>query len=544
MAGFVRWLSLGRLGRMAGGLLLAGLPWFSIGCADNSAQRSGPPFAGVELVVAAVGEPGLLEAIRVQSQEWERDSGARLVILPDALGPAEAGQAHVLLFPGQLMGALVDVRVVDQVPESAVRPGTVSPLGSARRGAAATGVGEDEPEAGATRRDPLDFNDVAQPFREQVTKYGDERFAVPLGGSALVLAFRRDAFQSEANQKSAQSAGLTLQPPSTWEELEALARFFHDRDWDGDGEPEAGIALPLADESEGVGTTIFLARSAALGQPPDQFALLFDTETMAARLASPPFVEALKAVVALRGSGPPEISTYDAAAARAAFRQGRVALLIDRAERATQWTDPKSPAAVGVAPLPGSVRVFDPVRQAWMNPSAPNRVAYLPIGGGWMAGKTTKAIGRTEQAAIAYMQSLASPETAQAIVSDPALPMVPVRISHLALGLPDPRAALGVDSRAWGEAVRETYGAPRLVVGLRIPEAEGYLADLASALRSVIRGEKSPEEALQAAAEAWDARTRRLGAARQLWHYRRSLNRLATTTLPPPPGEAVQTPAR
>ena len=58
---------------------------------------------------------------------------------------------------------------------------------------------------------------------------------LPIGGSALVVAFHRAAFDSPANQEAAKAAGLTLEPPRTWEQFDALARFFHGRDWDGDG---------------------------------------------------------------------------------------------------------------------------------------------------------------------------------------------------------------------------------------------------------------------------------------------------------------------
>ena len=52
---------------------------------------------------------------------------------------------------------------------------------------------------------------------------------------------------------------------------------------------------------------------------------------------------------------------FDAAAARESFRTGKVAMLIDRAERAATWSHGKP---VGVAPLPGSDRVFEPIRKA------------------------------------------------------------------------------------------------------------------------------------------------------------------------------------
>ena len=103
-----------------------------------------------------------------------------------------------------------------------------------------------------------------------------------------------------------------------------------------------------------------------------------------------------------------------------------------------------------------------------------------------------------------------------------------------------------VDSRHWSDAVSRTLLAERVVPGLRIPGADGYLSDLAKGRAAALGGEP-PEKALEAVAKAWAERTKALGPKRQLWHYRRSLNSLVT--LPQPPGtreliRATTSPAR
>jgi multiple sugar transport system substrate-binding protein len=110
--------------------------------------------------------------------------------------------------------------------------------------------------------------------------------------------------------------------------------------------------------------------------------------------------------------------------------------------------------------------------------------------------------------------------------------MLPVRSALLSQGPPDPRAALGVDARQWSDAVNQALIGRRVVPGLRIPQADGYLADL-SRKRIAVMGGEPAEPALKEVAAAWAARTKQLGTARQTWHYRRSLNSLAT--LPEPP---------
>ena len=120
--------------------------------------------------------------------------------------------------------------------------------------------------------DAFQYMDIAPAFREQVSKYGTDRMALPLGGSALVLVYRRDAF-SRPGQSSTPPArpGSRCEPPATWTQLDALARFFQGRDWDGDGSPDHGIAAVLGQDPEGLGDATFLARAASLGQHRDQY---------------------------------------------------------------------------------------------------------------------------------------------------------------------------------------------------------------------------------------------------------------------------------
>ena len=342
--------------------------------------------------------------------------------------------------------------------------------------------------------------DIAPAFREDVSKYGPERVALPCGGSALVLVYRRDAFESVPNREAARQAGLSLeQPPATWPQLDALAKFFHGRDWNGDGSADHGIALALGADTEGVGDATFLARAASLGLHRDQYSFLFDADDMTPRIASPPFVEALRGLVALKACGPPGMERFDAAAAREAFRTGKVALLIDRAERAATWSHGKP---VGVAPLPGSDRVFEPIRKEWMPSSPRNAPSYLPHGGGWLVGINGRLAGTQLEAALDFAKYLANPENSNRLRAERAFPMLPVRTSQMGQGLPDPISAPDVDSRLWSDAVSRTLQAERVVPGLRIPGADGYLSDLSKGRVAAAAG-LAPEKALAGVAKAW-----------------------------------------
>jgi multiple sugar transport system substrate-binding protein len=506
--------------------LILGLTSTLGGCSLGTSKTktaSAPPFQGVKLVVGAVGDTAILPVVAAQRGEWQATKGGAITVRQEAVEPSRTEGIDVFLFPGDRLGGLVDHQALAVLPESVVQP---APPETEEE---ATGTSASRREEKTAPADPLQFGDVAMAYRDQVTKYGSDRMALPIGGSALVLVMNRSAFEREANRESAQKEGLTLEPPTTWEEFDQLARFFQGRDWNGDGTPDFGVALAPGQDPEGLGEATFLARAASLGQHRDQYSFLFDADSMVPRITTPPFVETLRDLAALKECGPPDMPAFDAEAARRAFEQGNVAMLIDRAERAGSWGHGK---AIGVAPLPGSKRVYDPARKVWETDARANHPSYLPFGGGWLVGVSRRLTGPQREAAIDFARYLISPETASRIRGDRAFPMIPVRTSLLVQGFADPRAAPGVSVRQWSDAVGRTLGAARVVPSLRIPQANDYLADLGKARQAVLQGE-SPERALENVAELWSKRTEELGKDRQLWHYRRSLNALAT--LPEPP---------
>ena len=62
-----------------------------------------------------------------------------------------------------------------------------------------------------------------------------------------------------------------------------------------------------------------LPRVASLALHPDQFSFLLNSETTEPRVTTPPFVEALGAMVALKAFGPPDSGKFDSDAASKAF---------------------------------------------------------------------------------------------------------------------------------------------------------------------------------------------------------------------------------
>jgi len=499
------------------------------GCQGSSQapQPATASFPGISLAVGALDDTAILAGVTSQRGEWVASRGGEISVQEQPLSVESLASADVVLFPAQRMGDLVDAGALKPIPNDVVVP----------RRPPAPEAGEpsqtERERAKTEAEDTYRYMDIVPAFREQVSRYGTDRIGLPCGGSALVLVYRQDAFESPANRAAAQKAGVSLEPPATWTQLDALARFFHSRDWDGQGGPDYGIALVLGPDAEELGNSTFLARAASLGQHRDHYSFLFDSETMAPRIEAPPFVEALKALVSLKAFGPPGMERFDAAGARIAFRTGKVAMLIDRAERAAAWSHGKP---VGVAPLPGSERVFEPALKTWQPASPPNSPSYLPAGGGWLVGVNGRLSGTKLEAALDFAKYVTTPDNSNRIRAERPFPMLPVRAALMGLGLPDPTTAPDVASREWSEAVRRTLMADRVVPGLRIPLAGGYLEDLAKGRADALAG-RNPEQALHAVGQAWTERTKALGTQHQSWHYRRSLNTLATLPHPPERGK-------
>jgi multiple sugar transport system substrate-binding protein len=520
-----------RFGRYAWAwpLVLVSVASAMTGCSSGTTApaASAAPYRGLTVTVAAIGDPAILTTVAALRGEWTATRAAEVVIRQSPADPRSLQGVDLLLFPGCRLGDLVDAGALAVLPETLVAPPVAREPGEASTGPS----GSEKRDAGpGTGGDVLRFSDIAQPFRDQVSRYGSERMALPYGGTALVLVYDRAAFDRPENRAAAEKESLVLQPPQTWVQFDALARFFHGRDWDGDGIADQGVALPLGSDAGFLGEAVFLARAASLGQHHHQYSFLFDADTMLPRIDAPPFVEAARALAALTASGPPGMAGFDAEAARQAFRGGKVAMLIDRAELASHWSHGKK--TIGVAPLPGSERVYDPDRAHWEAAKPVNDPSYLPFGGGWLVGVNSATAGTQRDAAVDLARYLVGPDTAKRVSADRAFPMLPVRSALLAQGPPDPRAALGVDARQWSDAVSRTLIGRRVVPGVRIPAADGYLADLAKGRAAILDGAPA-ESALKNVAEAWTERTKALGQARQVWHYRRSLNSLVT--LPEPP---------
>lgn len=485
------------------------------GCTSPPPPPPGPPtYRGVALRLGVLGDVPALRSARALANDWAAVHECEV-----AAGDG-AGGADVLIFPAAKLGDLVDSGTLRALPESLFRR-------KVAEGEVTTPAeGESAAPEGEEAWSPDAFPEV---LAARAGRYGEDLMALPYATSALVLAYRRDAFEKPELQQAAQEAGVKLGPPATWEELDALARFLNEKDWAGNGRPGAGLAVPLAEDArERLGEAIFIARAASLGQHPDQYSFLFDYDSMEPRLGLPFFAETLGGIAAWKGDGPEGCGSFDAEAARAAFRDGKAAMLIDRAEMAARWSDPANPHAVAVAQLPGSARVYNTLIKEYEPADPANPAIVLPGIGGWMVGISSKLEGKQVEAAVELAKVLAGKDAAPLVARDPEHPALSAHTS----ALNRPAAIPGLDARSWSRAVLKTLGSGRARPALRLPGIDAYDADLDRAVARAAAGEV-PGTILDEVARGWRERIAAGGKDRLRWHYCRGLNDVQVDAEPP-----------
>lgn len=423
--------------------------------------------------VLVVDDPQLAEAVR---RQWEARTD-RTVEIRTASGeefdPAARLEADVVLFPSGLLGALAEAgRIV------ALDKQTLEGPQLARR-------------------------DVFPLLWQTVARWGQETHAAPLGSPVFCLLYRPDVLEAAGEQA-----------PEEWPAYRELGERLAETkpgDWHA-------LAEPLA---PGWAGQVLLARAAPYARHRSHYSTLFDFRTMEPLIDGPPFVLALEELVAAFPLAPPESLDWTPSDVRRAFYEGRLAMAITWPSSADEFEVPQQPLPVAFAELPGSPQVYSPGQQRWepRRDDDPTRIPLLGIAGR-LGAVTTEA--RRPGAAADVLAWIAGRDWSGQI-SPRSSATTLFRQSHMAQAgawVSQPAAAAAGD---YAELVERTLSRSDALVSVRIPGRARYLAALDDAVRSAVRGEATPQEALSAAADQWRRITDELGLDAQRDAYARSL---------------------
>jgi multiple sugar transport system substrate-binding protein len=464
--------------------LLAGCPKAD---SDPKAKPATRPLQGVTLRLAVVDDPALAAAVVRIKGEWNAQTGSELQVTEttekDLLAAAEL-PADAVLCPSHLLGVLAERKWIAPVPKELLR--------------------RNEEWAGVF--------DLLK-LREAV--WGNQTMAVPFGSPVFCCYYRADLLER-----------LGRRPPKTWNEYQTLAKLLAAERPAGSG--WSGTIEPLAPGWAGL---TLLARAAPQAKHRDNYSTLFDIETMEPLMSGPPFVQALKDLVAAAKFGPTDPLHYDPASARAAFWSGRCGMALtwptaaDKGLAASATGDlARTNLRVGFVELPGSRDVFNLSSRVFDHRAddEDTRVPLLAISGrlGVVGKKSADANGDAAFKLLLWLSS--SQMSPQISAASPATTLF--RESNLSSPVqwvekPVPATAAVHYADATDAALRRE----QWLGALRMPGRAEYLAALDKAVAAAVRGQKSPQDALLEAAAQWQKITERLGLDRQKAAYRKSL---------------------
>lgn len=479
-------------------LVIAGCDWRSSepSPSEGSTANLHAGLRGSELHVLVLNDPPLAAALNRWQLEWNTLSGGKYVVAEakDKFPLDWANQYDVVIYPSELLGELVEEHWIMPIRTNLLNNEDYGPT------------------------------DIFPLVWEHDVQWGNKPYALPLGAPVLEVAYRSDLFTEHG-----------LAAPTTWEKYQELVDFFKDRDNWGSSVPAEGVAWQPAVEplAPGWAARTFLARAAAYARHRNQVSTYFDSTTMEPLIATPPFERALEELVVAAG---PLSLMADPHAAYLALAHGRCAMALTWPSAALtvqktdgQKTEDQQAALSGpqvkniaIEELPGSKDAYNLGRHTWEERSGEfeSRVTYLG-----MAGRLGSVSSNTQDAPSAnrLLAWITRSEVSQRISTASSATTL-FRMSHVATT--EPWLGNSLDhavARQYTRTVESALSRSEFLLGLRIPEAENYMAALDEAVRSAAEGKLKPAAALKQAAAAWDSLTEKIGRDKQRTAYLHSL---------------------
>lgn len=422
-------------------------------------------------------------------RQWELRTDQKIVVRErrwEELAAAKRLAADVVIYPAGYLGELAERRLLAPIPTDVI--------------------------AGpAVRRDDL------LPLQRQLeTVWGKKTMALPFGSPMLVLYYREDVLKA-----------LGVSVPQTWEEYQRVVAALHAR-------PElARIAQSTDDteqQSQWVPTLeplkstwsaqLLLARAVGYARHPEQIATLFEAGSMKPRIDSEPFVRALNELAQCQEGVPDAWRALDPTEVRELFHRGQCALALTWPSARSETSD-RTRGGFRIAPLPGSLDVFDPISREWSVRKSGREMALL-LGISGRLGSVTWEAG-SPQTAARLLALMTGPEIATEVSArdqDTTL-FRESQLSRVEQWVE--RAAPRRAAQDYGDVVRAAQASRDVVFSPRIPGRATYLTALAEAVRRRLVEDVDAAESLAEAARQWERITDSLGRDQQRLAYRRSL---------------------
>jgi multiple sugar transport system substrate-binding protein len=373
-----------------------------------------------------------------------------------------------------------------------------------------------------------DIEDVL-PGPRALLMYGGKKYMVANDHDGQVMYYRRDLLEDPEHQAAFKAQyGYDLGVPVTWDQFRDVAEYFNGKDLNGDGEPDSGVTMHL--KVGGQGMFHFMSFSAPFVIGPDNPNLYwFDPETMDPLMDSPGHVKAMETLVDLVQFGPEAMLGWSLGESWDHFLRGQAALTFTWGDLGAlaQQEGSQVQGKTGAAPMPGTMEYYNINTGEWVKTDTPNIVGNT-TGGSW-AGVISK-FSKSPEATYYLLALMATKEKSLIYAARGWDGVDPGRYSHFLP--PDGTADINdylaagwdeADIRDYTKAYYENFNAPLQFPYLRIPGTFEYWTALDIHLSEAATGQSTPEEALKATVDDFNAITDRLGRESQLKSYRTSL---------------------
>jgi len=387
-----------------------------------------------------------------------------------------------------------------------------------------------------------DPNNMADPLKTLYTWEG-KWYGSRFDGDAQLLYFRKDILSDPKWQDAyKKETGEDLpNPPQTWQQLLKVTTFFNGKDWNGDGDPDNGIALHLASGGQGHFHFTTLAASFAVtpatGDDPRKVTkyhnvFWFDPDDMTPLINKPGQVAALEFLQELAATGDPAQLGWQLAEAWndflsgnaiATFSWGDVGSLAEQPDKSTIT------GKLGAARIPCSDTWYDLEQQKMVTDAEHPNCVGNTTGGSWH--NVMSSFTDTPDLAYYFMAFHATDAINFWEVTRGWAGTDPSSLNHLF----PPRGTASVDSyvasgfnkddaeqyiTAYGENL---FSMPITETYLRIPGTTSYWETLDTRLSQAMTGQSNPQDALDQVAADWEKTTNDYGRDLLLPIYQQSI---------------------
>ena len=375
------------------------------------------------------------------------------------------------------------------------------------------------------------------PALQNIHKWQGKWYAVMNDSDGQVLYWRNDILTDPGWQaKFKAETGKPMPfPVKTWQDVLAIAKFFHGKNWDSnDDEADTGVVMHFRVNEQGM--FHFMSLSAPFvvmgGDTVDRGTnnYWFDPETMEPLINQPGHVRALEVLHELSQYGPKAQAAWDLGTAWDWFLRGKSIFVFSWGDVGALVQDEarsKIKGKIGAAALPGSTDVYDMNANAWVKLDTPNVVGNT-VGGSWHGVVSAKS--ENPEVVYSLFALMATKPVSLWNVNRGWTGVDPgVSIHFLP---PDGTAEIkGYLNAGWNEsdlkfylkAYHDNFYAKTMMPYLRINGAEEYWRALDVNLSETMVGELEPKEALDRTAKEWAEITERRGREAQLEQYQQSI---------------------